>query len=208
MRNQKGWNGINKKFINFLTTIGMIFLQFVTMVNGDGNDGEGNDGDRNDGEGNDGDGNDGDDSTVPVWVIIIIVLLVVLIIAGIVIIVLRRRYVKMKRREREISKYAKYTNRKTTTMNEGSRERSHNEIKTVNDDKHKKGMESNKIGQEKTGGKKKEGSNEDQEPLLTPAERKEMERKETEGKEGQRSGLKASTTTKYKERYFILKEIR
>ena len=184
MRNQKeGWNGINKKFINFLTTIGMIFLEFVTMVNGDGNG--------------------GDDSTVPVWVIIIIVLLVVLIIVGIVIIILRRRYVKMKRRESEISRYAKYTNRKTTTMNEGSRKGSHNEIKTVNDDKQEKGMESKKIGQEKTGGKKKEGGNEDQAPLLTQAERK-----ETEGKEGERSGLKGSTTTKYKERYFILKEIR
>lgn len=126
---------------------------------------------------------------VPVWVIVIIVLLVVLIIVGIVIIILRRRYVNMKKRESE-TKYAAYSKftRRSVTVNEKPSETLNKTDNNTNNNKNKmkdpKGVDVVKA---------------EQVPLLAP------------GDKNHHDTLAAGTggsKTKYKERYFILKEIR
>lgn len=126
-----------------------------------------------------------EDNGVPVWVIVIIVLLVVLIIVGIVIIILRRRYVNMKKRESE-TKYAAYSKftRRSVTVNDKPSEslnKIENNKKKIKDPK---GVDIVKA---------------EQVPLLAPGE----DKNHHDTNAGP-SGAK----TKYKERYFILKEIR
>lgn len=132
---------------------------------------------------------EGDDNSVPTWVIVIIVLLVVLIIVGIVIIILRRRYVNMKKRESE-TKYAAYSKlqtRRSVTVNEKASEtlnKTENTNNTKNKIKDPKGVDVVKA---------------EQVPLLAPGDKNHHDPK------AEPNGTKS---TKYKERYFILKEIR
>lgn len=121
----------------------------------------------------------GSEDTIPTWVIIVIVLLVILIIVGVVVILMRRRYLNMKKRENE-TKYATYSKytRRSTTT---LNEKASDATNDKRKPENKKRLDV------------KVGVTEEKEPLLPVVPM---------------TNWPNQSKTKYKERYFILKEIR